>query len=140
MKTYLLLLMWVPVVVEKYLRFDSFRAGMLRQPLPGGLVNFLTWFLPVAELAVVLLLLVHRWRILGYILSTGLLVLFTGYVGLAVLGAWGELPCTCGSVISRLTWKQHFFFNLFFLALSFWGYIQERGGAAGGETAKGEPA
>lgn len=104
--------MWVPVVVEKYLRFDSFRAGMLRQPLPGGLVNFLTWFLPVAELAVVLLLLVHRWRKFGYILSTGLLVLFTGYVGLAVLGAWGELPCTCGSVISRLTWKNHLQSNL----------------------------
>lgn len=76
-------------------------------------------------------------------LSLVLMMAFTVYIGMALVGAWEKLPCGCGSVISSLSWKQHFFFNLFFLLFSGYGtYITniQRGGAAGSEAVKGGPA
>jgi hypothetical protein len=29
-----------------------------------------------------------------------------------------NLPCSCGGIISKLSWKQHIIFNLFFIVLS----------------------
>lgn len=116
-----LLLLWIPVVIDKWLHFESFKAGMINQPLPKGLKEVLVYTLPAAESLTVLLLINEKTRYLGLWLSFVLLLLFTGYVGLALLGAWEKLPCSCGSVIKHLTWKQHFLFNCSFLILSAYG-------------------
>ncbi|MGK6353500.1 MauE/DoxX family redox-associated membrane protein [Parapedobacter sp. DT-150] len=117
--TIALLALWIPVVIDKVIDFRQFRTGILRQPLPDVLGHLLVWALPPLEFATAVLLLVggrlHHW---GLWLSFGLMLAFTGYVAVALAGAWEKLPCGCGSVISGLTWRQHFWFNLFFLALS----------------------
>src|SRR5690606_1000228 len=86
----------------------------------------LIYTLPILEIAVVLLLIIEGWRTLGLWLSALLMAAFTGYIGVALLGAWEKLPCGCGSVISGLSWKQHFWFNLFFLLLSIIGILLQR--------------
>lgn len=48
---------------------------------------------------------------------TGLMTLFTGYILSMVL--WAEkLPCHCGGAIEKLSWTQHIWFNLAFIALA----------------------
>lgn len=121
-----LLLLWIPVSMDKLLKFGTFKAGILRQPFSDELGNVLIYTLPVLEIAVVLLLLNQSWRMLGLWLSTLLMIAFTGYIGIALLGAWERLPCGCGSVISGLSWNQHFWFNLFFLLLSIMGILLQR--------------
>ena len=118
---FLLLALWIPVVIDKILHFSSFKYGILNQPFSDRLGYFLIYSLPVLELVVVFALVFESFRKAGLILSVTLLSAFTGYIGIALLGAWEKLPCGCGSVISGMSWTQHFFFNLFFLALSILG-------------------
>src|SRR5690606_796788 len=73
-----------------------------------------------------LLLINSKTRKWAMYLSSLLLLVFTIYIGMALLGFWEKIPCACGSVIRFLSWKQHFFFNLFFLLISIWGIYSTR--------------
>lgn len=93
--------------------------------------------------ATIICLVYESWRKAGLILSTALMAAFTGYVGIALLGAWEKLPCGCGSVISGMSWPEHFLFNLFFLLLSVSGlylWHKLRSSNAGSEAAEGGSA
>ena len=122
-----LLLLWIPVSLDKLLHFQIFKAGILRQPFSDTLGQVLIFLLPPLEILVVGLIISSRFRLVGFGLSSLLMAAFTGYIGIALLGAWEKLPCGCGSVISGMSWTQHFWFNLFFLALSILGYSLQRG-------------
>ncbi|MCD8540464.1 MAG: hypothetical protein LRY55_12375 [Leadbetterella sp.] len=141
--TLLLLALWIPVTLDKIINFRVFKTGILRQPFNHDLGLVLVYALPVLEAFTVILLLFPTLRKWGFALSTLLMLAFTGYIAVALADTWKHLPCGCGSVISSLSWEQHFFFNLFFLVVSGYGFYQmnlPQGGAAGGETAKGGPA
>ncbi len=122
--TILLLTLWIPVVFDKVTKFANFKAGIMQQPLPGWLLGVLVYLLLFLEISTVLLLIPFRTRKVGYWLSFGLLLSFTVYVGLALLGVWGQVPCSCGSVISGMSWRQHFLFNCSFLILNAYGLKQ----------------
>lgn len=119
----ILLLLWIPAVVDKVLSFQHFRAGIEHQPLPSWLASPLIYTLPVLEATTIVLLLVDRTRRWGMWLSFLLMLAFTGYVGFAIAEGLSKdkYPCACGSVISGMTWFQHFWFNQFFLLVSAWG-------------------
>ena len=107
-----LIILWVYAAVSKLETFEAFQQQLLRQPLPLWLTAPLAWGLPVMELTAALLLIYRRSRGVGLLLSFLLMLLFTGYVGLAVLGVWEELPCACGGVLSSLGWREHLVFNV----------------------------
>lgn len=117
----LLLVLWIPVTIDKITDFPSFRNGILNQPFSDRLGYVLIYSLPILEAATIAALVITRFQKVGLIMSTVLLTVFTGYITVALLGAWEKLPCGCGSVISGMNWTQHLFFNLFFLTLSGWG-------------------
>ncbi len=128
--TICLLLLWIPVALDKLSNFTAFKASMKQQPLPGWLSSALIYLLPVAELITALLLVFGKTRKFGFSMSLVLMLIFTGYVGLALLGAWGNLPCSCGAVISGMGWRLHFLFNCSFLILSAYGvYLLKKQGA-----------
>lgn len=135
-----LLALWIPVTIDKLTDFTAFKTGILNQPFSDDLGYVLIITLPVLECITVICLISEKLRGIGLALSTLLMVAFTGYVGIALLGAWEKLPCGCGSIISGMTWLQHFFFNLLFLLISGTGlylWYKLRGSNAGSETAKG---
>lgn len=119
----LLLLLWIPVALDKIVNFNSFSTGILNQPFNKNLALIAIYSLPVLEFATVALLVFKKYRKWGFALSSVLMFVFTSYVALALLGTWENLPCGCGSVISGLSWIQHFWFNIFFLSISVIGYI-----------------
>jgi hypothetical protein len=51
--------------------------------------------------------------------------LFSGYT-LIILHAFSYIPCSCGGIIKRLTWRQHLVLNLFFVGLAIAGIILQR--------------
>lgn len=139
----LLLALWIPVSIDKITDFAAFKNDMLNQPFSDKLGYVLIYTLPGLELLIALALVMEKFRKVGLMLSTVLMTAFTGYIAVALMGAWEELPCGCGSVISGMSWTQHFFFNLFFLFLSIWGFYlwyKLRGSNAGGEVIKGASA
>ena len=86
--------------------------------------EFLAWTVPLCEAGIVLMLLFTATRIYGLLVSLILLSLFELYIaGLLLSGL--DLPCTCGGIISMLSWKQHIGLNavlIFFTAVAILNY------------------
>jgi hypothetical protein len=73
---------------------------------------------PVAEILVVILLMIPRWRLVGLYGSFILMVLFTGYL-IAVSTFSFYIPCSCGGVLEQMPLDMHIIFNIVFAALAF---------------------
>jgi hypothetical protein len=89
-------------------------------PLIGPYNYLVGWTIPVVELVVAVLLFLPATKRLGMYSALGLLMLFTVYVGY-MLAFVPHLPCSCGGVIQKMTWRQHFLFNIVLTVLSFLG-------------------
>ncbi len=103
-------------LLEGHLFYDNIN----NSPILGGkaMASFASWAIPLSELAVALLLIWKKTRLTGFYGAGILMLLFTGYT-IAIVFFAPYLPCSCGGVISLLSWDQHLILNLvlFFLAL-----------------------
>jgi hypothetical protein len=79
--------------------------------------RFIGIFVIAAEFAIPVLLFFESTALYGYLLSFLLLLLFTAYILLMFLLS-PFLPCSCGGLIESLSWRQHIFFNVAFMAIS----------------------
>lgn len=116
--TCLLLLLWSYTALNKIVEHDQFKQQLALQHFNSRMVNILFWAIPGAELMAIILLAIPKVRFYGLLLSFLLMVVFTIYVGLAVLGLYENRPCSCGGVLRQMSWTTHFWFNLFFLCLA----------------------
>lgn len=114
----LLLILWIPASIYKIYDFDNFRKSILNQPFNKLLADIVIYTIPSLEIFVVVLLLINKSRLIGLYLSSFLLIVFTSYIGLALLNTWEKLPCGCGLIISSFNWKEHFWLNIFFLTIN----------------------
>jgi hypothetical protein len=102
----------------KLIDVSAFQGTMFKSPVLRPYVAELSYAIPAAEILICLLLLFNKTKTAGYYLSLLLLALFTGYI-IYILKEYGAmLPCSCGGVISLLSWKQHLFFNAFFILIT----------------------
>ena len=113
----LFILLFVYTATTKLFEHESFRAVLSQSPLIGINANTLSWALPILELLTAMLLFIPSFRKWGLASSFLLMVLFTSYVTYMILFA-RNLPCSCGGVISRMTWPRHLIFNIFFTTLA----------------------
>jgi uncharacterized membrane protein YphA (DoxX/SURF4 family) len=96
---------------------ETFVKGLSKVSVIGGAAVYLAWFVPIAEIIVCVLLLVpasSKWGLYGF---TGLMTVFTGYI-LSMLFWADKLPCHCNLIIDKLSWGQHLWFNVGFIALA----------------------
>ncbi|MCK0135295.1 MauE/DoxX family redox-associated membrane protein [Arenibacter sp. S6351L] len=102
-------------LLEGHLFYDNIR----NSPVLGGkaMASLATWTLPLSELAVALLLIWRKTRLMGLYGSMGLMLLFTSYT-LAIVFFAPYRPCSCGGIISLLSWEQHLVLNLVLLLLA----------------------
>ena len=105
--------------LTKFLDGHRFYDNIRNSSILGGetLASLASWMVPLAELAVALLLVRTRTRLLGFYGAMGLMLLFTGYT-LAIVFFAPYRPCSCGGVISLLSWEQHLVLNILFLFLA----------------------
>lgn len=71
----------------------------------------LSYFVPVAELVVAGLLCFQVTKLTGLYFFCGLFVLFSAYIVYLMAGD-KPLPCSCGGIINKLSWRQHLIFNI----------------------------
>jgi len=121
----LLILLFAYAGLSKLTNHAMFEAQLTRFPLIGNSAVFLSWVIPLIELIMVVLLFVPKFERAGLYASAIVLTLFTLFL-VFMMGFVTNLPCSCGGVITQLTWKQHVFFNLFFLTLSLAGIYLKR--------------
>jgi uncharacterized membrane protein len=122
----LLIMLYLYASLSKFLDFKQFVGDMNNQPFSNSLTPFLVWGIPSLEIAICLALIIERTRLAGFFASMILLILFTIYTGAILLNAFTYVPCSCGGVIRKLSWRQHLVFNLFFVGLSLTGAILQR--------------
>lgn len=115
-----LVILFSYTAVSKLIDIPLFSYEMHNQPLPHWMRTGLVYFLPAIELLIVISLLIENTITIGLLASLIIMLFFTAYTALILGGAFHRIPCSCGGVIKNLTWKQHLFFNLFFVGLIIW--------------------
>jgi hypothetical protein len=116
----LLILLFVYAALSKLFDFENFRVQLGKSPFITGFSGVVSWALPIVELAIALLLTFSRSRLLGMFAALFLMTLFSAYI-FTMLHYSYYIPCSCGGVLSKLTWGQHLVFNIFFVAVSIAG-------------------
>jgi hypothetical protein len=122
----ILILLWVYTALSKLTDFAKFEQQMAAQNFGANASLVLVWLLPILELITAFTLLFCTTRFFGFVLSFLLMLLFTSYIALVLLGSFENIPCSCGGVLQQLGWQAHFWFNLFFLGSSAVGIYLER--------------
>jgi len=118
----LLLFLFVYAALSKLLDFDKFKYQLSQSPFITNISWLVVWAIPLGEILISILLITKRTRLTGLYLSFFLMLLFTGYIFI-MLRYSAYLPCSCGGVLSNMSWKQHFVFNLAFTGLSLLGIM-----------------
>jgi hypothetical protein len=113
----LLIFLFGYTAISKLLSIDRFEAVLEQSPLISSGAALLSWQIPLAELSIVLLLIFSATKRLGLWASVLLLSVFTVYLVYMVLFS-PHLPCSCGGVISTMSWPVHIGFNVVCIGLT----------------------
>jgi hypothetical protein len=114
---FLLVLLFAYAGSSKLLGHELFLSQLMRMNMLHTVAGAIAFFLPALEILTAVLLAVERLQKFGLWLTAFLMTTFTFYVA-AMLILEPSLPCSCGGVISSMTWKEHLLFNIFFMLLS----------------------
>jgi hypothetical protein len=124
----LFILLFVYTSLNKLASLKTFRMTLYQSPWLSDHAGWITITLPVAELLTALLLFIPSARLYGLYSTLILLLGFTIYLGYMIAFA-PHLPCSCGGVLSGMTWKQHLAFNMVFILLGILGiWVQKKSG------------
>lgn len=115
----LIVVLFVYTAVSKVLDINRFISTMSVSPFPFMRIfaPALGWIIPIVEIAIAFFIISSKFQRIGFIASIILLLLFEIYIGSLLLSGL-HLPCSCGGVVSKLSWKQHLVFNLLFIVIS----------------------
>jgi hypothetical protein len=103
--------------ISKIMEYSEFEEQLADSPILGFAATPIALLLPWVEFAIVLMLIVPRWRLKGFYATLTLMILFTAYI-ICLFSINNELPCSCGGIIALLSWKQHLVFNSGFILLN----------------------
>lgn len=136
--SYLFVALFVYTASSKLMNLTAFDKVLSRSPLIAHFNELVAWVIPLIEILIAVLLIIPLTKRMGLYAALGLMVIFTGYLGYMILSMTSqELPCSCGGVISLLSWQQHVWFNLGFIGLGIIGLILYRKGNYSSDTGKG---
>ena len=116
----LLILLFVYTGTSKLADHVDFLVQLGNMSLINHLALLLSYVIPFLEIITAFILFLPPLRKLGFQVSFVLLILFTTYLIYMIIFQT-NLPCSCGGVIAKLSWKQHIIFNLLFILLSIVG-------------------
>lgn len=113
---FLFILLFAYTGASKLAGHDEFIYQLSSVHFFDGYVRFTSWIIPIAELITAACLCFRNTRTFGLWCSLILMCSFVAYVATVLSGS--SLPCSCGGVITAMSWQQHLFFNIIFLALN----------------------
>lgn len=123
--TSILILLWIYTAFSKIIDYDEFKGQLTNQVFSKGFTKVLAFVLPALEILTGVLLLFHKSRLAGFVLSALLMGIFTAYIALVLSSYYNYTPCSCGGVLKSLSWKAHLYFNCLFLFIALLGsYLQ----------------
>lgn len=116
----LLIILWIYAAGSKLMEYNSFKHQLSLQHFPSNTAETLAWLLPSIEILIAGLLTATNTIKYGLFASASLLIIFTIYIALIITDIYDKAPCSCGGVLSMLSWKSHLIFNISFLSINAW--------------------
>jgi hypothetical protein len=120
--TVLNIILFLYTGIAKIMDYSVFKEQLAVSPILAWASTPVALLLPWAEFAVVLMLVIPRWRLKGLYASFWLMTMFTAYI-IILFSISTEMPCSCGGIIELLSWQQHIIFNSAFVLLNLWAII-----------------
>ena len=117
---YLFVLLFVYTAASKFMTYDKFSGVLHRSVLIGAYSSTIAWFVPAIEIVISILLIAPSTKKIGLIASLGLMTVFTIYL-IYMINSGSKLSCSCGGIVSALSWRQHIWFNILFIILAIIG-------------------
>ena len=102
--------------MNKGLDFEKFQVELGQSPLLSAFAGWISWTVLIFEFAIVFFLLIPKTRIKALYAGFCLMCMFTAYIFI-MLNYSSFLPCSCGGILEKMSWKQHLIFNIFFVLL-----------------------
>lgn len=100
------ILLFVYTGVTKLIEHDKFSTALFKSPLLHSYYNVVAFSIPIMELLTAGFLFTPGTRRFGLVLSLLLMTVFTIYIAY-MIAFTPHLPCSCGGIISSLSWKAH---------------------------------
>lgn len=112
----LILAMFLYTGFDKIRHMAAFKAELYASPLDLIAQNskLIAYVIPWMEIVACLLLLFPKTQYLGFMVSLMLFLSFTIYIA-ALFNIDKKMPCSCGGIISYLSWKQHLVVNIIYV-------------------------
>ncbi|RXF67718.1 MauE/DoxX family redox-associated membrane protein [Arcticibacter tournemirensis] len=120
---YLAALLFLYTAVSKLIDLETFRGQLNNQVFGNQYTPFLTYAIPLSELAVTILLVWPKIRVYGFAAFTCMMAAFTLYVALVTANYFDRIPCGCATAFEHLSWSWHLAINIFFTLLGGGGLI-----------------
>ena len=120
-----LIFLYLYTGLSKYLSINAFQSVLNKSIVLQAYATLLSLALPGFEILLAVLLAVPRTRHIGFKISQYLLSLFTLYL-LYMIKFSPKLPCSCGGIISQLSWTQHIILNVCLMIVSLYGAYLSR--------------
>jgi len=114
---YAFIILFIYTATSKIQSFSSFKLVLSKSVLIGKYNVFVAWAVPFLEIVISALLIFPRTRKTGLLSSLAMMMVFTTYL-IYMVNSGTQLICTCGGVLSSLTWQQHIWFNVVFILLA----------------------
>ncbi|MBK5214929.1 MAG: hypothetical protein JJE55_14880 [Flavobacteriaceae bacterium] len=115
--SYMFVLLFLYAATSKLLDFETFTVQLAQSPLLSAYAGIIAWLIPGIEIAIAILLMVPKFRTLALYAAFTLMVMFTAYIYI-ILNLSDFIPCSCGGVLEKLSWRQHLIFNVVFIVLA----------------------
>lgn len=119
---FLLILLFVYAAGSKLMDYQKFRVQVGQSPVLTSIGGWITIAVPLAELAISVMLTFPRLRLPALYASFCLMVMFTTYI-VIILTFSPFIPCSCGGILDEMGWTTHLFFNLGFVLLAMTGVL-----------------
>lgn len=111
------ILLFVYAAGSKWKEGDLFLAQVGQSPMLTWWANVVVVLVPSLEVLITIMLMVPKWRLAGLYAFFQMMVMFTAYIFIITRYAT-YVPCSCGGILSKMTWDIHFVFNIAMIALA----------------------
>ena len=121
----LFMILFLYTGINKLMEYLVFKEQIAESPILRQMAPIISIALPIFEIVISILLLFPQLRVVGLYAALSMMVLFSLYI-IGILIFNDKLPCSCGGVLSQLSWPQHLVFNGSFMMLGIIGIFLQR--------------
>lgn len=116
----LFIFLFTYAAISKLLDLETFHLQLKQLPILSYFAWLLAWGIPLIEITIAVIFFISKLRLIALYISLLLITIFTVFITSQLLFA-DSLPCSCGGLISYLSWHEHLVFNIGWLLLALIG-------------------